>query len=268
VSTTSRLTRGMLVVLVALVVAACNGDDGGGSSGGTTRSTTPLVGTDWVLSDSPPLGTGLTVNDVTARFSKKRVSGSSGCNSYDTAYTVDGSQMTIDPNIVSTMRACEAGPTAAESAYLARLVKVTSYAIEQSTLSLFGTGHQLLLAFRSSDAQQAITGNWSATSYFTGSAVRSVIAGTELTAEFGSTNVSGNAGCNTFSATYTTSGDTISIGPIASTLRACSDEAINSQEQQYLAALDLARSYRVTGSRLDLLREGGTIAVTYERALS
>lgn len=234
------------------------------SAAAAASTATRLVGTNWILADSPSLGAGLTVNDVSALFSTKKVSGSSGCNSYGAAYKVDGSKMTIGPNIVSTKRACASGPTAVESAYLARLVKVKAYTIKGSTLSLLGRSDKLLLAYKASNSQNAIGGQWSATSYYTGSAVQSVIAGTELTAHFGSKEVTGTGGCNTFGGSYETSGDKISIGPVVSTQRACADAAIDTQEQQYLAALDLARRYRVTGSRLDLLRAGGTIAVTFE----
>jgi heat shock protein HslJ len=44
----------------------------------------------------------------------------------------------------------------------------------------------------------------------------------------------------------------------------CTDDALNTQEQHYLAALQLATSYRITGNRLDLLRDG-TIAATFDR---
>ena len=56
----------------------------------------------------------------------------------------------------------------------------------------------------------------------------------------------------------------IEIGPLASTMMACVDAALSTQEQQYLEALQLATSYRVTGARLELLRDGGTIAATFE----
>ena len=58
----------------------------------------------------------------------------------------------------------------------------------------------------------------------------------------------------------------IHIGPLAATLRACADSALNDQETRYLAALQLAARYRVTGSRLTLYRPGGTIAATFQRA--
>jgi hypothetical protein len=41
---------------------------------------------------------------------------------------------------------------------------------------------------------------------------------------------------------------------------------LNDQETHYLAALELAVRYRVTGGSLTLYRPGGTIAATFERA--
>ena len=257
------LRIGALVATAApLSVVLCMPSAGATTT--TTRSTaTKLVGTNWVLTDSPSLGAGVTVNDVSAHFSRKTVSGSSGCNSYDATYRVDGSKMTIGPKITSTMRACTAGPAAVESAYLARLVRVTSYAIKGSTLSLSGRRNALLLRY-TSNGPGAIVGKWSVTSYYTGSALQSVIIGTPLTAEFTAHDMTGNGGCNAFGGSYETSGDKISIGPLVSTKLACVDTAIDAQEQQYFAALALARSYRVSGNRLDLLREGGTIAVSFD----
>ena len=52
---------------------------------------------------------------------------------------------------------------------------------------------------------------------------------------------------------------------VPATLRACADPAIGTQEQQYLAALELAKTYQVTGNQLTLFRDGGTIAVTAQR---
>jgi len=77
---------------------------------------------------------------------------------------------------------------------------------------------------------------------------------------------SGNGGCNMFSGPYEVSGtDAITLGPFAQTLRGCN---FSDQEQQYMAALGLAETYQVTGNQLTLFRDGGTIAVTAQRAPS
>ena len=143
-----------------------------------------------------------------------------------------------------------------------------SYAINGSTLSLFGTGHSLLLAFTSADAARAIEGQWSVTSYYTGSAIQSVINGTEITADFDASSVSGTTGCSTYQADYTVSGSAISFGTVSTGDGTCPDADQQRQADQYLAALPLVRSYRATGVRLDLLRSGGTFAATFERTAS
>ncbi len=249
-------------LLVATVVAL-----GGAlflpSAGATTATATRLAGTNWILTDSPSLGKGLTVNGVSARFSAKRVGGSSGCNSYDAPYRVSGSKMTIGPDITSTKRACESGPAAVEDAYVGRLVKVTSYKIKGSKLSLFGKSGKLLLSYRVSTAHD-IVGKWTVTGYYTGTAVQSAIIGTTPTADFGAKEVTGGGGCNSFGGPYTTTGQKISIGPLTSTQVACADAAIQTQEDRYFAALALATTYRVTGNRLELFRADGGIAVSFE----
>jgi heat shock protein HslJ len=124
-----------------------------------------------------------------------------------------------------------------------------------------------LLVYRASAGTQALRGSWEVTGLYTGSAISSPVAGSTLTLEFTATDVSGNGGCNTFTGSYTlSSSNAIAIGPLASTLRACADPAVDTQEQQYLAALGLAKTYRVTGDQLTLFRDGGTIAVTATRA--
>jgi len=86
-----------------------------------------------------------------------------------------------------------------------------------------------------------------------------------VTARFTKDAVSGNGGCNQYSGPATLTGTTVALGPFAGTLKACPDPA-GTQEQQYLAALELARTWEVVGNRLTLFRDGGTIAATFERA--
>jgi heat shock protein HslJ len=257
-----------VIGIIAVGAAACSDDSGSSSkSGSTSSSGTPLVGTNWVLSSGPALGVPVTGVTASIRFgSDGRVSGESGCNSYNAAFTTSGSKMTIGPNIATTLRLCQGAADAVERAYIALLPKVESSSIQGTTLTLSGASDKKLLVYESSSGPTALSGHWEATSYYTGNAIQSVIIGTTLTADFTKTTISGDAGCNLYNGPYTTSGtDTITIGPIASTLRACADPAVGTQEQQYLAALQLAKSYRVAGDHLDLLRDGGTIAATFQR---
>lgn len=63
---------------------------------------------------------------------------------------------------------------------------------------------------------------------------------------------SGNGGCNQFSGEYTQEGASLRFGPLASTRRACVDEAANRQEMAYLSALQSTTRAAMDGSRLVL----------------
>jgi heat shock protein HslJ len=245
-----------------LAAAGCSGDD---SSGSGSADASKLVGKNWVLTTEIASGVSPSVVAVSARFAKGSVSGDSGCNNYNAPYKVDGSAMTIGPNIATTLRACEPDLTAVEHAYLALLPKVASYEIKGQTLSLRASSGKALLVYEAASAAGLI-GKWTVTSYYTGDAVQSVLGGATLTAEFDKTRVSGDAGCNTFTGAYETKGETITIGPLATTRRACLDSIVANQEQKYVAALELATTYRLTGTRLDLFRADGGFAATFDRA--
>ena len=75
---------------------------------------------------------------ITAVFGvDKTLSGSSGVNTYNTGYTVDGSKMTIAPEIRSTQMAGPEPLMAQEQAYLAALPTTTRYEINGDELILW-----------------------------------------------------------------------------------------------------------------------------------
>jgi heat shock protein HslJ len=257
----------LIVGLLMLVAVGCGSDDSDDSSSGTsTRPASPnLAGTHWILGPDTVLGVPATGITLTAAFDDRRLTGNSGCNSYNASYETNGDKLTIGP-VAGTKMACGPAPTAVEQAYLARLELVASYGIDGGALTLFGPARAALLVYEPSTGSEAIIGNWTAINYFSGSAVQSVANGSKPTAGFTAEEVSGDGGCNTFTGPVDVTATTIVMGPFASTLRACADPALQDQEAAYLAALELARTYRVTGDRLELLRAGGGIAATFERS--
>jgi copper homeostasis protein (lipoprotein) len=72
--------------------------------------------------------------------------------------------------------------------------------------------------------------------------------------------IRGATGCNSFSGHYEQSGDSLRLGPLASTLRACTDPRLNQQESVYFKALDQTRTWRVTGDTLVLSGQAGPLA--------
>jgi heat shock protein HslJ len=240
--------RGWVLVLVAVLCALVP------VAAHAAAAPLSLRGTNWVLRGSA---------SVNAVFDGGRVQGENACNAYRAPYTASGARLRIGPDVATTKVACpDADPD-----YEARLVQVASFRIRGTTLTLRDRAGRRLLSYRASIGKSALHGGWNATSYYTGSAVQSVEPGSTLTLEFADARVSGDGGCNTFDGGYRVQGvDRIHIGPLAATLRACADPALNDQETRYLAALQLAVRYRVTGRSLTLYRPGGTIAATFERA--
>lgn len=90
-----------------------------------------------------------------------------------------------------------------------------------------------------------------------------VASGTGADLIFGHDSAGGNAGCNQFMASYTTDGvATLAFGPVATTMMLC-DEATNTFEQGYLAALATVASFAITDAGLDLSDAGGAVVLSY-----
>ena len=77
-------------------------------------------------------------------------------------------------------------------------------------------------------------------------AVTGLIPGTTITLDFDTSGrVSGKAGCNTYFANYRAGGNSLSVDRPGATNMFCdSPEGVMQQEQQYLAALQSAATFR------------------------
>lgn len=71
-------------------------------------------------------------------------------------------------------------------------------------------------------------------------------------------HVTGFAGCNQMGGRYTMDGNNLRFIQIYSTKMACADGL--DLEQQYLAALDATREFRLEGNRLQLIGVSGVLA--------
>jgi len=262
----------VLLVTAGAALAACGGDDGktppSGMETGGVPNATLLRASEWELDQqASKLGTVARGTTVTARFGTDgSLSGSSGCNSYVTTYKVAGATLTVAPEIAGTLRMCSGPVTRVEAAYLARLPEAASYGIADSVLTIETSGKGGPLVYHAVNAEDALTGKWEVLNYFRPGAVVSPVLGSTLTAEFAAGTISGSSGCNQYTGPYEAKGTSITIGPLASTLRACADPAVDQQETDYLAALALARTFSVAGGNLTLFRDDGGIAVTFGKA--
>jgi heat shock protein HslJ len=247
---------GLSVAFIALSACAATKPGTGGD----------LTGQVWALSTlggkTPVTGTG-----ISALFtSNDRVSGSAGCNQYTGSYTVSGSNITFS-SLASTMMMCDQAVMLQETAYLKALGETKTYTVKDSQLSLFDASGSTLAVYNA-QSQDLQGTSWNVISYNNGKqAVTSVMSGTSLTADFGSDGtLSGNSGCNSYSGSYKLTGSQITVGPLASTKKFCSDPAgVMDQESQYLAALQTAATYQVEGSTLELRTQAGALEVQFSR---
>ena len=223
-----------------------------------------LVDTDWVLATLNGEAA-LSDTQVTIRFSKDGISGSDGCNRYNTAYTTKGTKLTIDKNVVSTMMACAEPIMGQAAAYIAALTGAATYKIEGGQLTLLDASGKALATFTKQSTGLGGT-SWVVTGYNNGQqAVVSVILGSTLTADFSADGkLNGSAGCNNYMATYEVSGKTVKIGSIGSTRMACAaPTGVMDQETQYLQALATAATYAREGNGLELRTADGALAVSF-----
>ena len=109
--------------------------------------------------------------------------------------------------------------------------------------------------------------SWSLMSYKdnTGETVN-VLPRSTTTVLFQANQVTGIAGCNNFNATYQTTRNKLSFGPVATTRKVCNTPlGIMQQETAFLAALDSTVSYKLTLNSLEMLDSRGNTLLTFRR---
>lgn len=93
----------------------------------------------------------------------------------------------------------------------------------------------------------AIAGSWRLANMTESPFPTPMLPSTDLTAEFADGRVSGSGGCNRFNGGYQAPGSNqLSIGPLASTFKAC-EQSLMDQESRFLKALQGAQRYEMDG---------------------
>jgi heat shock protein HslJ len=243
------------VLLAALLLSACTGSLAPGFT---------LEGSAWILThiQGNPILPGTT---PTLSFDSGQVSGNGSCNSFGGEYKQSGRQLTIG-TLMSTMMACmPAGLMDQEQAYLAALQAAAGFTVEAGRLKISDSTGTVILVFSPQDT--ALEGKtWQMVSYRdeTGSLVP-VVTGSRVTAEFAGGALSGSAGCNHYSASYTHANDTLSIQPTTITEMYCeAPTGVMEQETQFLNVLAQTSSCQVDFNRLTLFDQGGNTLAEFE----
>jgi heat shock protein HslJ len=107
---------------------------------------------------------------------------------------------------------------------------------------------------------------WSLSSMVKNSTTVPILPGTIITAKFTADSVDGVAGCNNYFASYTVSGNTMTIGPVGSTRMFCGEPVgLMAQENAYIGMLQTAATYSVTATELIISDAGGKNQLVYQK---
>ncbi len=226
-------------------VAVTTGDGETLVFGGDTETpdALALVG-DWTLAtvdgEAPPSGM-----SVTLSIGADGTLTGQACNVYNAGYTAtETGDLTVDP-VIATRMSCGDDQDAFEFAYLDGLQGATGWGTQIGRLTIFGTAE---LVFGDGSATDAtLTGQeWSLVSL--GGAPMAADSG--ITATFGEDGtVTGSGGCNRYTGPYTTDGESLTVGPLASTRMSCGQVA-DDLERTYLGALETAFGFAISGTDL------------------
>jgi heat shock protein HslJ len=246
----------VVLVCLAIVVAAC------ATAPATNVSQDGLVNTTWTVK---------TINGVavlpaarpTLTFAQDgTVGGSASCNQYSGPFRLDGDRIAIG-ELASTLMLCDGEVGAQETAFLGALRASQTWRISGAgDLEIGGVGAIVagpgIAEGPPPDQAAGLAGtSWNLAEMGATAAFARIVP----TLEFGADgSVSGFAACNTFSGTFTTDGQTIALGPLATTKMGCERPA-SAVEAEYLQALSGVSSWSIEPDGQLLL--GGAVPLRY-----
>ena len=205
-------------------------------------------------------------SSIHAIFADGKLHGNGGCNQYSGEYSfTQENKLSISDRIASTLMACAPPVSQQEQHYLSLLPKVTHYQVKDDVLRLMNAENRLILQYAAQQTATLENTQWQASGINNGKGGVVSSPTTQLaTARFEEGKISGNAGCNNFSASYTISGHNLTIGPAMTTRKLCAEPAgIMDQEQQYLQALQKTHIYQLRRDRLELRDDNGSLLVQF-----
>jgi heat shock protein HslJ len=253
-----RFTARFALLIATACLAAC-------TTVTTTDPAPTLENTAWVLVALP--GVDLAPQaPATLRFEGGRALGSDGCNRYSIGYTAQSGRLDFPSPGAGTRMACPPALMKQADVFLLAVSGAKGYRVSDGQLLLLGADGAVRATFAPQSTVLAGT-RWRATAINNGrGALQGVVAGATVTLAFEDKGrISGAAGCNRFTGSYSSSGGALKLNAAATTRMACTDEAIADQEAAFLKALGSVAALRLEADRLELRTASGALAATFVR---
>ncbi|MFB7515811.1 META domain-containing protein [Streptomyces sp. NPDC056144] len=256
--------RAALAALVplALLLAACGTAGGRGATpAGTLDPGIPLAGTYWTIDAvtidgrkavAPPGAHVEFAEDGSAK-------GSTGCNAFGVSAAVDGSTVTVTQQEISMM-ACTGDRGRFERDLIAAFSGPLKATVKGERLTLASADGARSLALTSEPDAPLRGTTWKIDSLVSGDSASSLPEGSGAKAKFTigeDGRVSGNLGCNNFSAAARVDGTTLTVeGPAATTRMICTPPQMRLETKLY-ELLDGPLTYRLNHRTLTLTDASG-----------
>jgi heat shock protein HslJ len=268
------LLTGVLLAGVGGLVGCAASDGGDTADAGTAGAVTAdqLAGRTFLSTqvsgpDAVPLVDG---SRVVLEFEDGRLSGTGGCNRLGGSYEVDGDALVLAGPLITTEMACDP-PLMEQDAWVAALLEARpTLTLEGDTLTLATEGVTLAMLDRTvADPDRPLVGTtWALDGLISTDVASSVPAGVtaslQVVEEGRAYRALIDTGCNSASAAVTFDDDTqpttMTLGPVASTLKACPGAAAE-VERDVLAVLDGEVAVSIEADALTLTK--GDRALTY-----
>jgi heat shock protein HslJ len=234
----------LCAVVLAVVATGC------GARQASSADASGLESVPWLLTAGIDLE-GLENGVPSLRLEAGRLGGFNGCNEYGAPYVAGPSELEIRvEKLAQTLIGCQSPASDVESAFHEALAKVEGWRVEAEELVLLDEKSEELLRFGTATP----VGSWVQLDW-----IEPPLPGTRLTATFSEDGrLTGSAGCNSYSASYTFDRGVLEIAEIARTEMLCKGPAgVMEQEERFLDALSSATEYSVHNEVLYLERADG-----------
>ncbi|MEM8858204.1 MAG: META domain-containing protein [Chloroflexota bacterium] len=257
---------GLLLILVMIACTptiepgASGSDDSASGDIEENSETSALADTKWSLAS---LGiSDMSSAGITLEFSEEAVSGSDGCNLYNSSYQIQEDKLIFEGPFASTMMACpdmEMGDK-----YMAALATAGQFSIQDGRLSI--QTEQGDLVFEKPKLTELENTKWVLDSTTSELSVVRMAIDENIFFTISNGEIGGNGGCNGFGGSVEIDGSSINIGQMISTQMFCEADGISERKQEVFAILDAASSYEILRQSLTLFDENGSMLATFRAA--